>query len=383
MKYRTFGNLEWRPSALGFGAMRLPTINDDPAQIDEPLATRMIRYAIDHGVNYVDTAYPYHQQMSEPLVGRVLQDGYRERVKLATKMPTWLVEGPDDFDRYLDEQLERLQTELIDFYLLHGLNAERWPAMRDLGVLDWAERAIADGRIGHLGFSFHDEYEVFKEIVDASDLWLFCQIQYNFMDVDYQAGRKGLEYAAGRGLAVVVMEPIRGGRLTKSVPPSVQGIWDSSPVQRTPADFALQWVWNQPEVSLVLSGMTAMEHVAENVASAGRSGPGTLSAEELAVVERVRAEYEKLCPIPCTDCKYCLPCPNGVNIPRVFEIYNDLMMYGDENRAQMVYNMFMKEDERANLCIECGECLDKCPQMIEIPDWLAKAHEVLCQEPAA
>jgi predicted aldo/keto reductase-like oxidoreductase len=383
MQYRTFGKLDWQPSALGFGAMRLPTINDDPAQIDEPLATRMIRYAIDQGVNYVDTAYPYHQQMSEPLVGRVLQDGYRERVKLATKLPVWLVEKAEDFDRYLNEQLERLQTEQIDFYLLHGLNGDRWPEVRDLGVLRWAEGAIADGRIGHLGFSFHDEYEVFKEIVDASDLWLFCQIQYNFMDVDYQAGRKGLEYAADRGLAVVVMEPIRGGRLTKSVPPSVQAIWDSSPVQRTPADFALQWVWNQPQVSLVLSGMTAMEHVTENVASAERSGAGTMTAGELAVVERVRAEYDRLCPIPCTDCKYCLPCPSGVNIPRVFEIYNDLMMYGDENRAQMVYNMFMKEDERANLCIECGECLDKCPQMIEIPDWLAKAHEVLCQEPAA
>ncbi|MGD8465024.1 MAG: aldo/keto reductase [Anaerolineae bacterium] len=383
MQYRTFGKLDWQPSALGFGAMRLPTIDDDPAQIDEPVATRMIRYAIDQGVNYVDTAYPYHQQAGEPCVGRALQDGYRERVKLATKLPVWLVEKAEDFDRYLNEQLERLQTEQIDFYLLHGLNGDRWPEVRDLGVLRWAEGAIADGRISHLGFSFHDEYEVFKEIVDASDLWLFCQIQYNFMDVDYQAGRKGLEYAADRGLAVVVMEPIRGGRLAKSVPPSVQAIWDSSPVQRTPADFALQWVWNQPQVSLVLSGMSEMQHVEENLVSAGRSGPGTLSAEELAVVERVRAEYEKLCPIPCTDCKYCLPCPSGVNIPRVFEIYNDLMMYGDENRAQMVYNMFMKEDERANLCIECGECLDKCPQMIEIPDWLAKTHEVLCQEPAA
>jgi predicted aldo/keto reductase-like oxidoreductase len=390
MQYRHFGKLDWKPSALGFGAMRLPRIDDDPGKIDEPLATRMIRHAIDHGVNYVDTAYPYHQQTSETFLGRVLQDGYRERIKLATKLPTWLTEKEEDFDRYLDEQLGKLQTDHIDFYLLHGLNGERWPQVRDLGVLDWAEGAMADGRIGHLGFSFHDEYEAFQAIVDDTDLWTFCQIQYNFMDVEYQAGTKGLRYAADKGLAVVVMEPIRGGRLAGKVPAAVQAIWDSwtgaegvPTYTRSPAEWALQWVWNQPEVSLVLSGMTAMEHVVENLASAERSGVGTLTAEELALYDRVREEYEALCPIPCTDCKYCLPCPSGVNIPRVFDIYNDLMMYGDENRARMVYNAFMKEEERANLCIECGECLDKCPQMIEIPDWLAKAHEVLCQEEEA
>ncbi|MGD2207041.1 MAG: aldo/keto reductase [Anaerolineae bacterium] len=382
MQYRTFGKLDWIPAALGFGAMRLPTIGSDPSQIDEPEATRMIRYAIDHGLNYVDTAYPYHRENSEPFLGRALQDGYRERIKLATKMPCWKVEKAEDFDRFLDEQLGKLQTEHIDFYLLHGLNATRWPEMRDLGVLSWAERAIASGRIGHLGFSFHDKYEIFQEIVDASDLWLFCQIQLNYMDVEHQAGLKGLRYAAGKGLAVIIMEPIRGGRLSNNVPPTVQAIWDRAPVQRTPADWALQWVWNLPEVSLLLSGMSTMEHVQENVASASNSGPGTLTPEELALYPRVREAYQALCPIPCTDCKYCLPCSSGVNIPRVFEIYNDLMMYGDENRAQMVYG-WLKEEERANLCIECDECLELCPQMIEIPDWLTKAHEVLCQKKEA
>jgi len=244
MNYRTFGRLDWKPSALGFGAMRLPTIDNDPAKIDEPEAARMVRYAIDHGVNYVDTAYPYHRQTSELFLGRALQDGYRERVKLATKMPCWLIKEVDDFDRYLDEQLERLQTDHIDFYLLHGLNGDRWPALHALNVLQWAERAIAAGRIGHLGFSFHDSYDVFQQIVDASDLWLFCQIQYNFVDIEYQAGSKGLHYAADKGLAVVVMEPLRGSRLTKRVPPSVQEIWDSAPTQRTPAEWALHWVWN-------------------------------------------------------------------------------------------------------------------------------------------
>jgi predicted aldo/keto reductase-like oxidoreductase len=383
MQHRTFGTLDWKPSALGFGAMRLPRIDNDPGQIDEAEATRMIRYAIDHGVNYVDTAYPYHRETSETFLGRALQEGYRQRIRLATKMPCWKIETAEDFDRYLDEQLEKLQTDHIDFYLLHSLNARTWPKVRDLDVLSWAEGAIADGRIGYLGFSFHDKLEVFQEIVDATDLWTLCQIQYNYMDVEHQAGTKGLRHAARKGLAVVIMEPIRGGRLSNHVPPTVQAIWDSAPVQRTPAEWALQWVWNHPEVSLLLSGMSTMEHVVENVESAGRSGPGTLTDEELALIGRVREAYEALSAIPCTDCKYCLPCPSGVNIPRVFEIYNDLMMYGDEARARMFYG-WLAEDQRANLCIECGECLEKCPQMIEIPDWLAKAHRVLCkaEEPA-
>ena len=380
MRFRKFGRLDWDVSALGFGAMRLPILDDKHDQIDEGEATRMVRRAIDHGVNYVDTAYPYHGGESERFLGRALQDGYRERIRLATKMPCWNVETADDFDRILDEQLQKLQTERIDFYLLHSLGGRNWPKVRDLGVVRWAEGAIADGRIGYLGFSFHDEYRVFQEIVDATDLWTFCQIQYNFMDVDYQAGTKGLRYAAGKGLAVVVMEPIRGGKLAKKVPPAVQRIWDSAARPRTPAEWCLQWVWNQPEVSVVLSGMSSVEQVEQNVESADRSGPGTLSAEELALFDRVRAKYEELCPIPCTDCRYCLPCPSGVNIPRIFEIYADLMMYGEDGWANWAYNIALDEENRADQCIECGECLEKCPQSIEIPDWLAKAHEVLRRE---
>ena len=376
MQYRTFGRLDWKPSALGFGAMRLPTIDGDPGRIDESEAARMIRFAIDQGVNYVDTAYTYHQETSEPFLGRALQEGYRERIRLATKLPSWKVEGPEDFDRYLGEQLKRLRTEHIDFYLLHSLNAGSWAKIRDLGVLRWAEGALADGRIGHLGFSFHDKYEVFKEIVDASDSWTFCQIQYNFMDIEYQAGTRGLKYAASRGLAVVVMEPLRGGLLARNVPPAVQEILDSAPRKRSPADWALQWVWNHPEVSVVLSGMSTMEQVKQNVASADESGPGTLLDEELELVARVREKYRELGRIPCTDCQYCLPCPNGVNIPRVFEIYNDAKIYGDEESARISY-AWLEEEQRANLCLECHECLEKCPQQIEIPDWLSKAHELL------
>jgi len=377
MRYRTFGRLDWQPSALGFGMMRLPIRENDPGQIDELLATQMLRYAIERGVNYVDTAYGYHRGNSEAFVGRALQDGYRQRVRLATKLPCWLVKEQDDFDRYLDEQLGRLQTGWVDFYLLHALNKESWHRMRDLRVLERAERALADGRIGAIGFSFHDRYEVFQEIIDAYDGWTFCQIQYNYMDEDNQAGRRGLHYAAGKGLGVVVMEPIRGGQLA-SPPPAIQAIWDSAPRKRSPAEWALQWVWNQPEVSLVLSGMSTLEQVQENIASADRSGPGTLTAEELALIARVRDKYRELAPIPCTGCEYCQPCPSGVKIPRIFEIYNDAIMYGTMEQARMFYG-WLQEEERADRCAACGECEEKCPQDIAIIEWLARVHQALGQ----
>ncbi len=202
-------------SILGFGCMRLPVLEN--RQIDEPLATEMIRYAIDHGVNYVDTAYPYHDGESEPVVGRALLDGYREKVNLATRLPSWLIAKREDMDRYLDEQLERLATDHIDFYLVHGLNTAAWENVSKLGVLEFLDEAVADGRIRYPCFSFHDSLPLFKEIVDAYD-WTFAQIQYNFMDEKYQAGTEGLNYAAKRGLGIVVMEPLRGGLLAKDVP---------------------------------------------------------------------------------------------------------------------------------------------------------------------
>ena len=373
MKYRQFGRLDWKTSALGFGCMRFPTKNGNE-DIDEAEAARMLRYAIDHGVNYVDTAYPYHGGNSEPFVGRVLQDGYREKVRLATKLPSWKIEEPEDFDKYLNEQLERLKTDHIEFYLLHALREKWWHKLRDLDVLAWAERAKADGRIGHLGFSFHDEYEVFQEIVDAYD-WTFCQIQYNYMDLDTQAGTKGLEYAASRGLAVVIMEPLLGGRLVDP-PEPIEEIWDEAPTSRSAADWALQWLWHKPEVSVVLSGMSTMEHVKENVTSADASGIGTLTEEELAVIDRVRETYEALCPIPCTQCNYCMPCPHGVDIPRNLQIYNEGAIYEKPEQARRSYE-FLDDEKRADACVACLECEDKCPQTIPISDWMVHVHEVL------
>jgi len=376
MQYRQFGRLDWKVSALGFGCMRLPTLGDDRSQIDEPEAQRMVRTAIDQGVNYIDTAYPYHGGSSERFLGRALQDGYRERVKLATKLPTWLVKEYADFDKYLNEQLERLQTGHVDFYLLHGLDKDGWPKMRDLGVIKWAEGAIKDGRIRHLAFSFHDKTEVLQEIVDAYDGWALCQVQYNYMDVENQAGTKGVQYAASKGLAVVVMEGILGGRLA-TAPVTVQQLWDSAPRERSAADWALQWLWSQPEVSVVLSGMSTLEQVQQNLASADRARVGSLTADELALIARVRDAYNALCPIPCTACEYCMPCPNGVNIPRNFRMYNEGIMYYTAEKARQGYSRWAEESEHASACIQCRECEEKCPQEIEISEWMPIVHEVL------
>jgi len=365
MKYRTFGRLDWKPSALGFGAMRLPYLEGDTSKIDEPLAIEMIRYAIDHGVNYVDTAYGYHRGNSEKLVGKALKDGYREKVKLATKMPTWIVNSQADMDKYLDEQLGKLQTDRIDFYLLHGLRKARWPTMVENDVFSWAEKAKEEGKIRHLGFSFHDDLDLFKEIVDAYDGWTMCQIQYNYMDTEYQAGTKGLRYAASKGLAVVVMEPIQGGRLAVPPPPEIQAIWDEAPVKRTPAEWALQWVWNQPEVSVVLSGMSTMQHVVENVESAGRSGPGTLTEEELGLIERVKQKYGELGFIGCTGCRYCVPCPQGVAIPEIFALYNQYYSTKDDS-VKARYSEQIAAENRASRCVECGQCEELCPQQLPI-----------------
>ena len=376
MQYRRFGKLDWRVSALGFGCMRFPLKGEKPSDIDEPEATRMLHYAIDQGVNYVDTAYPYHGGNSEWVVGRALKGEYRNKVRLATKLPCWKVEAAADFDRFLNEQLEKLQTDHIDFYLLHALNGRSWPKMRDLDVLEWAEKAIADGRIGHIGFSFHDKYEVFQEIVDAYEGWTFCQIQYNYMDIENQAGTKGLRHAASKGLAVVIMEPLLGGRLVDPPPPA-QTLWDVAAKKRAPADWALQWLWHQPEVSVVLSGMSAMQQVEENVASGAASEINGLTEEELALVARVRQKYQELGPIPCTKCEYCMPCPNGVNIPRNFEVYNEGVMYDKPGEARKVYNLWMAEDQRASECIQCRQCEEQCPQGISISEWMVRVHKVL------
>ncbi|WP_425448212.1 aldo/keto reductase [Dethiothermospora halolimnae] len=374
MQYRKFGKLDFEVSALGFGCMRFPVIDNDSSKIDEEEATKMLRYAIDNGVNYIDTAYPYHQKMSEPFVGRALKDGYREKVKLATKLPIWLCEKYEDFEKYLDEQLEKLQTDYIDFYLVHALNKDTWKTCKELDVFKFLDKAIESGKIKYAGFSFHDELDLFKEITDAYD-WTFCQIQLNYMDEYYQAGLEGLKYAADRDLAVIIMEPLKGGKLAKKPSEDIKKIWSKSETERTPAEWALRWVWNFPEVTLLLSGMSTMEQIKENIETSKDAYPKSLSKKEVELIDEVKEIYKDKTKIGCTECKYCMPCPNDVMIPNIFSLYNDGHMYSIKDEVKNTYNKIMEREKDGSKCIECGKCERECPQNLPIIEHLKTIHK--------
>ena len=370
MEYRKFGNIDWEVSALGFGAMRLPTDGDESSDIAEEEAVEMIRYAIDNGVNYVDTAWPYHGEESEKLVAKALKDGYREKTKVATKLPIWLVDDKEDLDKYLNKQLEKLEVDKIDFYLIHALSKDRWQKCKDLEIMDWLKKVQKEGKIGYKGFSFHDDYDLFENIIDYyEEDWDFCQIQYNYLDTEYQAGKKGLKYAADKGLAVVVMEPLRGGTLAKEPPKEIKEIWNKADKKRSAPDWALQWLWNQEEVSVVLSGMSTLEQVKENVVSASNSGINSLDKNEKDLIENAADKFREMQPVDCTGCGYCIPCPNDVHIPMNFSLYNEAHLYDDYEEKNNTYNR-LKAKMRAENCIACGECLDKCPQNLDIIDLL-------------
>jgi predicted aldo/keto reductase-like oxidoreductase len=357
-------------SILGFGCMRLASKED--GSIDEERATKQVRHAIDQGVNYVDTAWPYHMGASEPFLGRALADGYREKVKLATKLPSWLIESREDMDKFLNAQLEKLNTGHIDYYLVHALVGDLWDNVEKLRVADFLDKAKADGRIINAGFSFHGANEDFNRIVDAYD-WDFCQIQYNFLDEKNQAGKTGLEYAASKGLGVVIMEPLRGGNLTKNVPQAVKEIWGEASAKRSPAEWALRWVWNHPEVTVVLSGMNEEAHIEDNLRIAGQAYSDSLTETEMQLIKRVEIKYRELMKVGCTGCQYCMPCPAGVNIPLCFEEYNNLSLVDNPDTARFMYAsrlggaVALGKPEFASLCIQCGQCVEKCPQHIDIP----------------
>ncbi len=371
MLYRTMKNSDRKLSVLGFGCMRLPVEQD--GHVNEAESIKMIRYAVDHGVNYVDTAYPYHNGESEIVTGKALLGGYREKVALATKLPTWLVQTREDMDKFLDEQLKKLQTDHIDYYLVHGLGEERWDSMSKLGIIDFLDHAIADGRIKFAGFSFHDKASAFKPIVDAYD-WTFCQIQYNYLDEEYQAGTEGLKYAASKGIGIIVMEPLRGGALTNHVP-EVDKIWAETGIKRSPADWGLRWVWDHPEVTVALSGMSSMDQVKENLQIAESGVANSLTADELEVYGRVTAAFRKRMKVGCTGCGYCMPCPNGVQISSCFSMYNTVAMFDNLDSMRRIYAMYVGDAGCASNCTECGECAEKCPQQVSIPEKLKEVKE--------
>ncbi len=372
MLYRTMKKTGDELSILGFGCMRLP---QKRGRIDENRATRQLRFAIDQGVNYLDTAIPYHMGASETFLGRALSDGYREKIKLATKLPPGSVKKREEMDKVLKGQLDRLNTDHIDYYLLHGLNGGSWNKMKQLRAGEFLDKAKADGRIIYAGFSFHGDIDTFKDIVDAYD-WEFCQIQYNYLDENNQAGTEGLKYAASKGLGVIIMEPLLGGNLAEKVPPAVRAIWDSAEVKRSPAEWALRWIWNHPEVTVVLSGMNREDHIEENLRIAGEAYPESLSDKELHLVDRAVESYQSLMKAGCTGCRYCMPCPSGVDIPTCFEYYNNSHVFGDKLSARAMYLIRLRGVMRdvtpshASLCQNCGKCEEKCPQHLPIPDLL-------------
>jgi len=376
MQYRKVPKNGDSLSVLGFGAMRLPTKR---GRFDEERSKTQIRSAIDAGVNYIDTAFMYGE--SERILGQVLQDGYREKVKLATKLPPWHLQKPEDMETILTGQLKKLQTDHIDYYLLHSLDANNWKKFKELGVIEFLEKAKASGKIINIGFSFHGDRKTFKEIIDAYD-WVFCQIQYNFLDEDVQAGKEGLLYAASKDIAVIIMEPLRGGVLTQKIPPDVTKIYNSTEKVRSPAEWALRWVWNHPEVTVVLSGMNDETHITENIAASEDAFPGSLTPAEISMMDEVKKVYKKLMKVGCTGCSYCMPCPFGVNIPQCFSFYNMYHMAGNRIMTRAMYGIQLMgamggTPAHAALCKNCGKCVSLCPQHIPIPDELRNVTKTL------
>ncbi len=368
MQYRNVPKTGDSLSVLGYGCMRLP---GKRGGIDEKLAARQVYSAIDRGVNYIDTAYPYHMGKSEPFVGNILsRDGWRDKIKLATKLPHWSTRTAEDMGLILDEQLRKLRTDRIDYYLIHSLTGSSWEKAKQKGVLEFLDQALSAGKIRNAGFSFHGAADDFPNIVDSYD-WTFCQIQYNFLDTQNQAGTAGLKYAASKDLAVMVMEPLRGGNLAKTPPKEVREIWDRSGKNWSAAEWALRWLYGQPEVTVVLSGMNDDNHIDENIRVASEAEAQKLSESESALVTEAADMYRNLMKVGCTGCQYCMPCPAGVNIPVCFEIENSYHMFKDKS-AKMSY-LFRVVDvpggqnAMASQCVNCGHCLEKCPQGLDIP----------------
>ncbi len=363
MKYRSMGQTGIEVSALGFGAMRLPIITDENgnASIHEEEAIKMIRTAIDHGVNYVDTAYPYHNGMSEILVGKALKDGYREKAMVATKSPVWLIKSEDDFERYLEEQLHKLEIDSIDFYLLHALSLQRFQdIVLKYDLIPKMIEAKKKGKIKHMGFSFHDNWDAFKTIVDSTDAWDFCQIQMNYIDVNNQATIQGMEYAASKGLGIIIMEPLLGGKLA-TPPKNVEAALCES---KTPVEWALDFLWNREEVSIILSGMSDMQQTLDNLEYANRSSIGMLEEKDIAMLAKAKEIYDTMALVSCTKCEYCMPCPFGLHIPKTFEAYNKTASVGMKE-AKELYDTI---ETKADACRRCRKCEKVCPQSIKISE---------------
>ena len=375
MKYRDFGKLGIKGSAFGLGCMRFNGAASGDSVIDEQKAISLIRRAIDGGVTYIDTAYVYLDRTSEIVVGKALRDGYRDRATIATKMPMEYVHNRAEMEALLAEELNKLQTDHIDFYLMHGINREKWEYFKSIGAPEFFEDMKKAGKIRFKCFSFHGQYDEFEYIIQDYD-WDMVQIQYNFMDVNNQAGTKGLELAGRLGIPVVIMEGLLGGRLAKA-PENVQALYDAFPVKRTPVEWAFRWLCNHPQIATVLSGCNEAEQIDDNLRIFDTVQPGIMSAEELKLMDDVRAAYLARTRIGCTGCRYCMPCPNGVNIPGTFSVWNNVSLYGIDPKDDWGYRMMRDKGETPDRCVACGACEAACPQHLDIIQSLKTAWSEL------
>lgn len=373
MRYFDIGGVE--VSRLGFGCMRFPVIDDDNGKINKEESEKLLLDAIKRGLNYIDTAYPYHEETSEDFVGEFLQKhNLRDKVQLATKLPCWLVEKEEDFERLLNIQLEKLQTDHIDFYLLHSLDIKRFRKIMDLGVLDFCKKIKEKGIVKHIGFSFHDEYKAFEEIFNAYD-WDFCQIQLNYLDIDYQAGMKGYELATKNNVPIIIMEPLKGGRLSN--PPEEIKDMSKKFEPLSYSQVALKFPLSLPNVMTVLSGMNSFKQVEENCDMADKVDYNSLTDEEKEFYKVSRQVYKNREQIGCTACEYCMPCTVEINIPKVFSLWNKAFLYDEEEKSKSDYEKYLKDGVSPEECIECSKCEDICPQHLEIIKGLKNAHEYL------
>ena len=375
MLYRPLSKTGIDLSILGYGCMRLPLIENKPEKIDYPKATKLLHYAISKGVNYVDTAYFYHAAIfgqrgeSEPFLGEALSGGWRKKVHLATKLPLFLVKEKEQIHAYFIDQLERLKTDYLDFYLLHALSGESWNRMKALGIREFLDKKKAEGKIRFPAFSFHGKAEDFTRICDEYD-WAFAQIQYNYMDIDFQAGYKGLKYAADKGIGVVVMEPLKGGKLAQKLPAEMTSVFNSSNVKRSPADWALRFIWNEPGVSSLLSGMNSMEQLVENIEVANSGIPDSLDNNDLLMFDMLRERMGAKIKADCTNCRYCMPCNSGVDIPDVLAALNNAAIWDDPNPWMTGYTSI---NGKAGKCSGCKDCESVCPQGLEIEKFMKES----------
>ncbi len=382
MQYRSLGKTGLKSSLLGFGLMRLPClpiVEGKVPLVDYELTKKLFHRGLDLGVNFFDTALQYHGEQSEKILGQLIKESNKRKdIIIQTKVPCHKITATEHFERFFAMQLENLQTDYIDVYLLHSLNKARWEFMKKLGALEFLEQKKKEGRIGHIGFSFHDKVDVLIDIVDEYDFEV-GQIQLNYIDTMDQAGLEGFSYLAAKGMGIVIVEPLKGGTLAQNIPPGIQAIWDSAEIKRSPAEWGLRWLFDRKAVSCVLSGMNNLDQIEENARVASIHETRSLTGAELELYSEARHMLLSLSAIPCTGCTYCMPCSHSVNIPAIFRLYNQLMMFGNKDYVASQFALLKLNGEAGAGCTSCKKCMRKCPQGIEVPDYLWHATQTLSE----